>query len=420
MSPSSANQEYDVVVIGCGPAGSVTAAELAKGGVRVLALERHEFPRYRIGESLTVSAGNIIREWGLDEEMGRRDFPVKTGVKVVGTSARSEFFVPVAAPTWQVRRSEFDKMLLDHAVAAGADHRWGSVKQILRDGATVTGVAYRPQGSRTDQLVKVHAKVVVDASGHGAVLSTHQIAGRRQVEAFDRQIALFTQFEHARRDPGEMGNNTLIFYGSKHHWGWFIPLSSTHTSVGCVIPTTKYKQVGGDPDAVMAWALENVNPDLHRRVDGIAQTEPVRVIRNYSYRIDPFVGDGWLCVGDSHRFADPIFSFGVSFAMTEARAAACAVLEALQHGDCAQPFSDYAEYSDRGQQAAVDLIRYFWKFPAFFQFQTRGETRSDMIRLLGGDCFTTDHIPVLDMMRRSLDEASHVTPDSVHTIRRAS
>ena len=152
----------------------------------------------------------------------------------------------------------------------------------------------------------------------------------------------------------------------------------------------------------MAWGLEQINPDLHRRVEGLIPVEPVRVVRNYSYRIEPFVGDGWLCVGDAHRFADPIFSFGVSFAMTESRAAACAILDALQTGTCEEPFAAYASYCNRGHDAALDLIRYFWTFPAFFSFQTRGVTRPHLIKLLGGDCFGDEPNPVLDMMRESL------------------
>ncbi|MEM6931842.1 MAG: NAD(P)/FAD-dependent oxidoreductase, partial [Myxococcota bacterium] len=390
MNPTSSTLTYDVVVIGAGPAGSVAAAELAQAGKSVLIVERHRFPRYRVGESLTVSAGDLLRDWGLEDKLAELDFPVKTGVKVIGRSARSEFFVPVARPTWQVRRAEFDQLLLDRATELGADLRWGSVKRIDEVDGRVVGIGFRPYGHETDVLTEVEAKVVMDCSGHSALMSRHGVAGPRSVEAFGRQIAMFTQYSHAIRDSGAMGDNTFIFYGSKYHWGWFIPLSSTHTSVGVVLPTKTVKEIHGGPEKVLQWGIENVNPDLHRRLRGLTPTEPVRVIRNYSYRVDPFVGDGWLCVGDSHRFADPIFSFGVAFSMTEARAAAMAVLEALATGDSRVPFEAYAQFSDRGQEAAVDLIRYFWKFPAFFSFQTRGATRADMIRLLGGDCFTTD------------------------------
>lgn len=397
----------DVVVIGCGPAGSVAAAELARAGLRVIALDRADFPRYHIGESLTTSAGIMLREFALSDELDARDFPVKTGVKVIGKGARNEFFVPVLEPTWQVQRDGFDQLLLDRARAHGVEFRRGAVEEILRSGEAVTGVAYRPQDASGDDgepLRRIHARFVVDASGLSTLLSQKGVAGRRVVEDFGRQIAVFSQFRGALRDPGEMGNNTFIFYSEMHHWSWFIPLSSELVSVGVVMPAQSYKRYGDSPEAVFAWGTRNINPDLRRRLEGIEPCEPVRVIRNYSYRVDPFAGPGWLCVGDAHRFTDPIFSFGVSFAMTEARAATQAILAALEAGDCRVPFEKYQRYCDRGQDAAHDVIRYFWRFPAFFGYLARGEQRGQLIQLLSGNCFGEEPLPVLESMRRSLNE----------------
>src|SRR5262249_55306118 len=212
---------------------------------------------------------------------------------------------------------------------------------------------------------------------------------------------IFTQFKDARRDPGEMGDNTFLFYSETHHWAWFIPLSPDVVSVGVVLPGEKVKQRGG-AESALAWALEELNPELRWRVAGCAQVEPVRTITNYSYSVDPFVGDGWLCIGDAHRFTDPIFSFGASFAMVEARAASNAILTALETGDCAEPFADYADFCNRGQNAARDVIRYFWKFPIFFGYQSRSELRHDLIRLLGSDCHSLSEIRALQVMRNAL------------------
>src|ERR1044071_3887006 len=108
MIHSSKNEYFDVVVMGCGPAGSVLATYLAKAGVSVLALERHTFPRYHIGESLTSVATNYIQEMGLAPEMERLGFARKQGIKFIGRDAKNEFFIPVQLPSWHVRRAEFD------------------------------------------------------------------------------------------------------------------------------------------------------------------------------------------------------------------------------------------------------------------------------------------------------------------------
>ena len=402
LIPPALPKAYDVIVVGCGPGGSTAAYHLAERGFRVLALERHAFPRYHIGESLTGVAASLLSEMGLVDEMGRRSFPAKTGVKVVGRNAKSEFFVPSLVPTWQVRRDEFDQMLLDRAVSAGVEYVQGSVKRILRDGERVVGVAYRASDRDDDLLQEARAGMVIDATGHSALMSRHHVAGVRQIDAFGHQIAVFTQFEGALRDDGPMGNNTVIFYAKKHHWAWFIPLSESVVSVGAVVPIQTYKQIADSPEALMAWAAENINPELTRRLDQARATEPVRTVRNYSYRIEPYAGPGWLCVGDAHRFADPIFSFGVAFAMCEAVAASKATERALRDHREAEALADYVAYCDRGHEAAYDLIRYFWRYPAFFPFQVQGEFRHDMMRLFSGDFFRDEEIPALVAMRTSL------------------
>lgn len=396
---------FDVVVVGAGPAGAVTAAFLRDKGLSVLLLERERFPRFHVGESLTGTAGDLLTSLGLDDTMEALDFVPKPGVKVYGRGAKSEFYVPVLRPTWQVRRAEFDDVLLDVAKSRGAVYRLGSVKRVLSDDdGRVRGVAYVPRDDES-QLVEVDAKVVVDASGQHAFLSTQGIAGHRQVEAFNRQIAVFSHYEGVEREPSDNGSATVILYGDTLHWAWMIPISSTTVSIGVVLPTTTYKRHGATPQEVMDWGLAQLHPELTRRTKDATQMEPVRANRNYSYKVEPFAGPGWLCVGDSHRFSDPIFSFGVSFAMTEAKVAADAIAEAIEHGDDVERFARYEAWSTSGHEVAFDLIRYFWKFPGFFAFMTRGKHAHDVIRLLAGDCFDGE-IEATRAMRESLRDAA--------------
>ncbi|WP_394846460.1 tryptophan 7-halogenase [Pendulispora brunnea] len=394
------NRRYDAVVIGGGPGGAVASYFLRQHGLSVLMLERTPFPRYRIGESLTGVTGDFIRELGLVEKMGEHRFPPKSGVKVLGREAKNEFFIPVPRPTWQVLRSAFDGIVLERAQEAGAELRHGTVTAVLRDGDRITGVRYRVFES--DEELEIECRAVIDASGHSAVLSKLGLAGRRRVDAFGRQIAVFSQYHRPIRDPGAMGDNTFIFYSKQYHWAWFIPLSPDVVSVGVVMPVTTYKERGDSPEAVLQWGLENVNPDLSRRVRDARQVEQVRFIRNYSYRIEPFAGNGWFCVGDAHRFTDPIFSFGVSLTMLEAKAAAAAVAEGLRTGDFREPVANYVAYSDVGQNAIYDFIRYFWKYPAFFGIQSQGRMRKSIISLFAVECHNEEVQLMLKEMRRSL------------------
>lgn len=401
---SPSRNSYDVVIVGAGPGGSTLGMRLARVGLSVLTIERHAFPRFRIGESLTAVAGDQLRDLGLGEEMERRRFPNKTGVMVVGREAKSEFFVQVLSPTWQVRRAEFDQMLLHHAIAEGVEHRFGTVRDIEREHGRPVAVTYEPEGYNHGHAkpVRVECRFLVDASGHSAVLSRLGVAGPRKIDIFDRQVAVFSHFMNVERDPGAMFDNTFIFYGERFHWAWFIPLSHDAVSIGVVVPSDQYKQYGG-AEELLAWGLDALNPDLTRRVQRAVKVEPVRFIANYSYRVEPFAGERWLCIGDAHRFTDPIFSFGVAMSMTEGAKAATLIRDALERdGDWREAAAEYTAYSNRAQDAIYDTIRYFWAYPAFFGLQARGDARRDIMRLLAGDCWGDEPVPALEMFRESL------------------
>lgn len=396
---------YDVIVVGGGPAGSSSAMLLAERGLSVLVLERDEFPRYHIGESLTGTAGDFISRIGIEPLMSGFDFPTKPGVTVFGREAKHEFHVPVLRPTWQVRRAEFDDLLLRRAIEKGAEHvRATALTPVSQHGRVVgleLATAEQPDDKRT-----IGCSTLVDASGQSVFASRAGLAGPRRVAAFNRQIALYSQFGGIEPELGDRLNSTLIFYRDTYHWAWLIPVSSTIVSIGIVLPTSSYKLRGGTAEAAMKWGLAELNPELTRRARAAVQVEGMHVSRNYSYRVDPFVGPGWLCVGDSHCFTDPIFSFGASFAMTEAQFACETIVAALADPD-REPelLQQYAQTCNTGQSRAADLIRYFWKFPAFFSYMTRGEHGRDVIRLLAGDCFTPEPLPASVEMKRSLSES---------------
>src|SRR5499427_1487750 len=114
----------EVLIIGAGPAGSAAATILAEKGRRVLVLEREKFPRYHIGESLLPFTFHPLQRLGLIEKMRQSAFVKKYSVQFVSPSGKASqpfyFFNRYdqdVAQTWQVLRSEFDLMVLDHARA---------------------------------------------------------------------------------------------------------------------------------------------------------------------------------------------------------------------------------------------------------------------------------------------------------------
>lgn len=249
---------YDVLVIGGGPGGSTTAAYLGRMGYDVLLIEKSNFPRFHIGESLTGMAAEVIEDFALESQMSKHKFPVKGGVKVLGKGAKSEFFVSVLRPTWQVRRAEFDDVLLENAINHGVTRIKAQAKGVIKKGEQVIGLTYIQKGS--DDCKSVYAKYIVDASGSMTFMSKIKEAGEQKFEdEFKSQVALFSHFKNVRRDPGAMGDNTFLFYSDVNEWAWLIPLSKDTVSIGIVIPAERIRKLGG-MEKTVEWGIENINP----------------------------------------------------------------------------------------------------------------------------------------------------------------
>ena len=321
----------DVVIVGGGPAGAASAMFLAREGIKPLIVEQEKFPRYHIGESLTGGGGQVLRQLGLEAEMYRRKYPCKQGVKVFGQSKAGSWFVPVTGrdadwklfpwDTWQVRRSDFDKMMLEEAVARGATVIPGkALKPILKKDGSVGGVQVRMADS--DKLEDIESQVLLDCSGQATWLANlGGFTGPKYLGAYDKQIAIFSQVTNTVRDNGGTRetdkDNTLIFYQKKYHWGWFIPLDEEVVSVGIVCPSAYFLDKKESKRDFYIRELRELHPELSRRIPEIKLVEDVHVIPNYSYQVNGFCGKGFICIGDAHRFIDPIFSFGLTVTMRE-------------------------------------------------------------------------------------------------------
>nr|MBA3891752.1 FAD-dependent oxidoreductase [Gemmatimonadaceae bacterium] len=350
----------DVVIVGAGPGGAASALFLERLGIRSTIIEKVPFPRYHIGESLTGECGNCLRSLGLGDEMLARQHPVKWGVRVYSQNGINSFWVPVMgrnpegtlvdASTWQVRRSDFDQMLLDTALARGVEFVEGTALQPLREGDAVHGVRVRTASGATED---VEAEVVIDASGMATFLCNAGVTSEKERGKYDKQVAIFAQVTGAIRDPDAGDGSTLNFYQQRNHWAWFIPLDADTTSVGVVVPSDYFVSKKESKHDFLVRELHELNPELARRLPEIRLTEEVRAISNYSYAIRNFTGQGYLCVGDAHRFVDPVFSFGLYVAIKEAEYATQAVAAYLNGAgrDEANPFAAYEQLANRGTDA---------------------------------------------------------------------
>jgi FADH2-dependent halogenase len=407
-------EQYDVVIIGGGPGGCAAAMFLLAEGIRPLIIEKDEFPRYHIGESMTGEAGGVIRALGLEERMKAAGHPEKHGVKVYGPSGHGKWFVPVMrrtetgelapAITWQVRRAEFDAMMLEEAQSRGARLLRGEAVEVLwsADRSRMTGVRVRLADGA---LQEVRAAVTMDCSGQRTFFAHQKVTSSKVPGRYDKQVAVFSQLANPVRDAGgpdrsESPENTLIFYKSKYHWSWFIPLNDEMVSVGVVAPGAHLAASKESKAEYLSRELRELNPEMARRITDPALHEPARAIPNYSYHCRSFTGPGWMCVGDTHRFIDPIFSFGLYLTMKESQFAAPVIRDYLgsERTAIGNPFEEHQVRMETALDKLQALIDGFWENPLGFAYLVHGaggRYRDDLIDLFAGRIYAATPSPGL-------------------------
>jgi 1H-pyrrole-2-carbonyl-[peptidyl-carrier protein] brominase len=397
----------EVLIVGGGPGGAVSAMFLLRKGIKPIILEREEFPRFHIGESMTGEAGQVLRRLGFEDKMVAANYPVKHGVKVYGANGVNSWFIPVSArsqewklspgTTWQVRRSDFDEMILQECKARGATVLRGqAVKTLLGADGAVRGVILRHPDGRLEDIA---SDVVLDCSGLATFLANQGVTGPKYVGSYDKQIAFFADVTGALRDRGSSGEeargNTLIFYKKKFHWAWFIPIDDQVVSLGLVVPAAVFQESGQTTEEFFRGYLPEINPGLKRRCFNIKLIESVHVIPNYSYQVRRFCGKGFICIGDAHRFIDPIFSFGLSATMREAEFAVPPVLAYLggKGRDLANPFAEHMVFCEKGADNLEDMVDLFWEQPFTFAAFVHRFYREEMIDAFAGRVYETEHQP---------------------------
>ena len=390
----------DVLVIGGGPAGAAVSLRLLGLGIKPVIVERESFPRFHIGESMTGECGNLVRELGFEERMIRDRHPVKHGVVVSGTRGNPDWWLPMMRrnpdltadfnPTWQVRRSTFDQMLLDSATSKGAELIDGRAVTPLIEGGQMSGVDVEVGEGNN---LRIEAKITLDCSGQATFLANRHITGPKYLGSYDKQIAIFSHIKNFVRDadtdqPNVKSTNTHIFYTRKFHWAWAIPLDHEVTSVGIVVPAAYFREKKESKRDFYVRELRELNPGLTGRAGDAELVEDVHVIPNYSFQVAGFAGPGFICVGDAHRFVDPIFSFGLYVALQESKFAVDAVAQYLDGKGSTHnggnPFRDYMIRAETGIDVLEDMIDTFWENPLAFAHMVHNLYREPMIDVFSG------------------------------------
>jgi len=352
---------YDVAIIGGGPAGSTAATLLARAGRRVIVFERERFPRFHIGESLLPFSVQTFDRLGVREKLDRAFLP-KFGGEIVaacGTAAQKFYFKDGYRSrrdrAYQVTRSEFDKLLLDHSRENGAEVREETEVKKVVFAADYVKIDTATSGGAAETFA---AKYLLDCSGRQTMLGSSFKLKKNY--NFLQKFSVFAHYENVDRAEGVDGTLIRMVRGLDR-WFWMIPLTQTRMSIGVVMDTSTFRAMKLSPESALEKCIAE-QPMILERMQHARRVSPVYSAGDYSYRNTKFFGDRWLLVGDAAGFIDPVFSSGVFLAIMSAEKAADTLNEALpDESRRKRLFKNYSRHVNRVMDVYLTFVTAWYR-----------------------------------------------------------
>lgn len=380
---------YDLIVIGAGPAGAVAAETAARRGFKVALIEKQALPRHKTcGGGMPMVMGECIQDFP-------RDGIVEANVEFMRHTFHFQdaLLAPINPPgvrrplsLWMVQRSVFDNALTQRAARAGAEVRDGlAVRSIEADGEGVT-VKAEADGR---EVFSARSRWVIGADGANGVSA--KAAGLRR----SRALAIGIEVEHPHRwgdgHPDLRPNVLHLEYGAiPRGYAWVFP-KGDHLNVGAGMFRPRDLSGRGDP---------NVREELQRAIRSYLDTLGVRYDpQNMRYNAHPLpVWNGKetlqsadnriLLCGDAAGLINPLFGDGILHAARSGMIAG----ETVASGDTAGYTRAVHAFFAENFDSALKLSKFFYRFPAVcYRYGVKREMATHTAtRLLCGEALFTD------------------------------
>jgi electron transfer flavoprotein-quinone oxidoreductase len=337
-------EKFDAIVVGAGPSGNSAAYTLAQAGLKVLQIERGEYPGSKNVQGAILYADaleKIIPDFRDDAPLERHIIEQRMWVlddhSFIGTHYRSDDDDKPPYNRYTIIRAQFDKWFSSKVREAGALLICETtVEELLMDGTRCVGVRCDRMGG------EVYADVVILADGVNSTLARKagfhgEIQAKNVALAVKEILFMPEETIQARFNVGEESGVVIEMMGSVTEGmvgtGFLYTNKESLTiGVGCMLSDFKANPNRTSPYTLLEKLKRH--PSIAPLIAGGEMKEYcAHLIPEGGFHAVPQVyGDGWMIVGDSGGFVNAAHREGSNLAMTTGRLAAETVIAAKAAG----------------------------------------------------------------------------------------
>lgn len=329
-------ERVDVIVIGGGPAGTATALSLARGGHKVIVLERSGYDAVRVGETLAPDVLPLLNSLNVAEQFIQQSPIPSPGIVSVWDDREpyeNDFIWNPYGNGWHIDRCRFDRMMADAADNAGAKvYRKARLKHCYRDGAG----KWQLEALTDEAVIQLTADFLVEATGRNSPPVGSRLSDR---VFYDRLVGVVAFLNI--RSPDNLCDTRTLVEASENGWWYLSPLPCQQMIVAYMTDRELLKT--GRAATVEGWQhLMRLSPYTYARVTDYLCDISLRVVAANTYRRERVADTNHLVVGDAAAAFDPLAGQGIQKALEAGLVAARAINARLEHDPRA--FEEYEKW----------------------------------------------------------------------------